>query len=299
MTDALAGRVQELLRSASFEVTPKDAAAAGAAGLPAGTRIYITLLPAADPAALVPAAATLRAAGLEPVPHLAARSITDLDALDGLLGRLSAEAGVTDVLTIAGSRKEPAGTLTTSLELLRSGLLERHGITRAGVAGHPEGSPDIGADAQREALREKNAFADASPLELRVVTQFALDGEPYLAWERRTREDGNRLPVVVGLPGVTSPPTLLRYGLACGIGASLEIFRKRSGGLLRLATTRLWKPDAIVEAIAQATLDDPQTMIRGLHFFPVGGLERTTEWVLEATAGARKEQDGDRSPISV
>ena len=34
------------------------------------------------------------------------------------------------------------------------------------------------------------------------------------------REAGNRLPVVAGIPGVTSPPTLLKYALACGIGPS-------------------------------------------------------------------------------
>ena len=66
---------------------------------------------------------------------------------------------------------------------------------------------------------------------------------PYLAYERRIRDAGNRLPVIAGLPGVTSPATLLKYGLACGIGPSLEVLRKQSGGLLKLATTRQWKPD--------------------------------------------------------
>ena len=124
------------------------------------------------------------------------------------------------------------------MDVLRSGLLERHGIVRAGVAGHPEGSPDIAPEAVLVALAEKNAFAERSPIELRIVTQFALAAEPYVAWERRMREHGNRLPIVAGIPGVTSPPTLLKYALACGIGPSIEVLRKQSGGLLKLATTR-------------------------------------------------------------
>ena len=54
-----------------------------------------------------------------------------------------------------------------------------------GVAGHPEGSPDIAPEAVVAAMREKNAFAERSPIELRIVTQFALAAEPYVAWERR------------------------------------------------------------------------------------------------------------------
>jgi methylenetetrahydrofolate reductase (NADPH) len=88
--------------------------------------------------------------------------------------------------------------------------------------------------------------------------------------------------VHVGLPGVTSPATLIKYGLACGIGPSLEVLRKQTGGLLKLATTRLWKPDGIVEEIAAATLDDPASLIRAFHLFPFGGLDRTAEWLSSA-----------------
>jgi len=130
----------------------------------------------------------------------------------------------------------------------------------------------------------KNAFADRSQLELRIVTQFALAAEPYVAYERQIRELGNRLPVMAGLPGVTSPATLIKYGLACGIGPSLEVLRKQSGGLLKLATTRLWKPDEIAETVAASTLADPESRIAGFHMFPFGGIERTAEWLAEQRA---------------
>ena len=134
------------------------------------------------------------------MPHIAARGIADQAALDRLLGNLVAEAGVDDVLVIAGSIKQQAGDLASSLDVLRSGLLERHGIARVGVAGHPEGSPDFADEAAVALTAEKNAIALEAPYEMRVVTQFALDGAPYLAWERRMRQAGNALPVSPACP---------------------------------------------------------------------------------------------------
>ena len=276
-----------LTAAASVEVTPRDAAriADFAEQLGADTSVFITALPGADLDDLVPAAASVRAAGLSPVPHLPARALEGPEQLDRLLGRLVEEAQVDDVLAIAGSVKKQVGSYSSSLEVLHSGLLERHGIRRVGVAGHPEGSPDIVPEAAREALQAKNAFAAKSELDLRIVTQFALASAPYIAYEREIREQGNRLPLIAGLPGVTSPPTLVKFGIACGIGPSLEVLRKQAGGLVKLATTRLWKPDGIVDEIAAAAEHDPDSLFAGLHFFPFGGLERTAAWL----AAARSE----------
>lgn len=285
MTDA-GLRLQRFAAAASIELTPRDAARMHelAGLLPPGSPIYLTALPGADPASLVPAAVAVREAGHSPVPHLAARGLADLDAADALVGRLVAEAGVDDVLVVAGGVKQPAGELESSLPLLESGLLERHGVRRIGVAGHPEGSPDIGPDAALEAIVRKNELAAGSPAEWRIVTQFALAAEPYVAYERRIRDAGNRLPVIAGLPGVTSPPRLLKFALACGIGPSIEVLRKQSGGLLKLATSRSWRPDAIAAEIARSTVDDPGSLISGLHLFPFGGVEESAGWLAEMRA---------------
>ena len=278
--------LRDFAARASIEVTPKASAElAELAGLLApATSVYVTALPGADLDDLVTAARRVRDAGHEPVPHIPARAIAGRDGLDRLLGALAAEAGVVDVLVVGGSAKEQAGEYSSSIEILESGLLERHGIVRAGVAGHPEGTPDIPPESVRASLAAKNAFAAQSPIELRLVSQFALAAEPYVAWERQIRAEGNRLPVFAGIPGVTSPATLLKYGLACGIGPSLEILRKQTGGLLKLATTRLWRPDEVARGIAEAAAADPQSLIRGLHVFPFGGLRRSAEWLAEMRA---------------
>jgi methylenetetrahydrofolate reductase (NADPH) len=283
MNEAVAERLRVLASAASIEVTPRHAEKLAElnGALPAGTRVYITALPGADSGHLVRASSLARAAGYVPVPHIAARGLSGDGELDQLLGRLVAGAAVDDVLVVAGGIKTPAGVYSGAMDVLGSGLLERHGIVRAGVAGHPEGSPDISPEAVREALAEKNAFAETSAIELRIVTQFALAAAPYLEWERRVRDEGNRLPIVAGIPGVTSPPTLLKYALACGIGPSIEVLRKQSGGLFKLATTRLWKPDAVAEGIAAGVAEDPDSLIRGLHLFPFGGLERSAAWLAD------------------
>jgi len=283
MTDPVAERLRELASDASIEVTPRHAERLAELDgvLPAGTRVYITALPGAESGELVRASSLARTAGYVPVPHIAARGLAGDAALDELLSGLVEQAAVDDVLVVAGGIKTPAGAYSGTMDVLRSGLLERHGIARAGVAGHPEGSPDISPEAVRDALAEKNAFDRSSPIELRIVTQFALAAAPYLEWERRIRAEGNRLPIVAGIPGVTSPPALLKYALACGVGPSIEVLRKQSGGLLKLATTRVWKPDAVAQGIAAGIAADPDNLISGLHLFPFGGLDRSAAWLAE------------------
>jgi len=95
VSDAVAQRVRELAASASVEVTPRDARRlAEVEPLPHGSSVYITALPGHDTAELVEAAVAIRAAGHSPVPHIAARGISDEAALDRLLGHEVAEQAV-------------------------------------------------------------------------------------------------------------------------------------------------------------------------------------------------------------
>ena len=59
-----------------------------------------------------------------------------------MLASYRAEAGVDEVLIIGGGVDQPVGAFDNSLQVLETGLLQKHGIRRVGVAGHPEGSPD-------------------------------------------------------------------------------------------------------------------------------------------------------------
>lgn len=283
----IAQHVAKLNAQFSVEVTPRDLDHVGPIErlVPPGTAVYITYLDRTGLEGSVLAARRLAAAGMRPVPHLAARAITSHGQLDDAVRRLVTEAGVDDVLVIAGSFPDH-GPFPSSIDLLRSGVLQEHGIFAAGVAGHPEGTPDIAAGALAQAVHDKNEFALDSGMALRLVTQFAFDAAPFVAWERALRAAGNRLPVHVGLPGAVNASTLLRYGLRCGVGPSLKVLRRQAGRLSRLASAAPLFPDQTVIGVARAAAGDPGHLFTAFHYFPFGALELTGRWASELGAGA-------------
>lgn len=282
----LASALAELTSAFSVEVTPREAPKVAHFGevLAPGTRIYITFLANTPFEETLALAARAVREGMRPVPHLAVRAIPDPAALTRMVSSL-AETGVTEVLVIAGSVSKPAGEYEETMQVLRSGILPEHGITRLGVAGHPEGTPDINPSDLAAALAAKNALAAEQGLDMYLITQFCFAPEPIIAWERQIRAVGNQLPIMVGLPGLTSPAKLLKFGLSCGIGPSLKVLRKQSGGVLKLATSSVYHPDQTMLGLVRARESDPGSLIRGVHFFPFGSLQRTVEWAAQVATG--------------
>jgi methylenetetrahydrofolate reductase (NADPH) len=283
----------DLLSGFSAETTPGAArkTADYRAHLRPGTTVYITFLPGSDFDETVALAVRLRAEGFEPVPHLAARSIPGRRVLDDKLARLAGEAGVTQVLAIAGAVARPVGELGDSMQMLETGLLDRHGITRIGVAGHPEGSPDIGDEAIRAALAWKNAFAERTGAELYVVTQFCFEAAPVIAWDRRLRAEGNRLPIHVGLPGLASIKALIGHAKACGVGPSMRFLTRQARSVAKLMSVSA--PDRQLAELAAYAATDPACGITGVHVFPLGGLRKSAEWSYAVTDGLfRMNADG-------
>src|SRR6185295_9856124 len=96
--------VQNLVRNYTIETTVPQAARVEnfADTVPAGTCLYIAHIPGTDPKDTAALAARLRKEGMEPVPHIVGRRIQNLAALEEVLARLTGEAGVTQVLVVAG-----------------------------------------------------------------------------------------------------------------------------------------------------------------------------------------------------
>jgi methylenetetrahydrofolate reductase (NADPH) len=293
--------IRSLTSHFTVEVTPREVRKNPgllAELLPAGTRVYTTFLAATPFSETAAAAKALLDQGMRPVPHLAARNIADEAELDRMVGELAA-IGVEELLVIGGSISKPAGTLTDSMQVLRSGVLARHGIRRVGVAGHPEGNKDIGDRGLAAALAAKNLVAAELEFDMYLITQFCFAAEPIIAWERRIREAGNRLPVHVGLAGLSSPVSLLKFGLACGVGPSLKVLRKQSGGVLKLATSAVYCPDQPLLGIARSIQADAGSLIRHVHFFPFGALRPTAEWARKVSEGSyRIEGRQDRIAVA-
>ena len=277
--------IAELMDGFSVETTPgaADTIPDYRAHLEPGTRVFITFLAGSDFGETVRTAVRLAREGMQPVPHLAARSIPDRRFLEENLRRLADEAGVREALVIAGAVAEPVGEFDDSMQLLETGLLDRFGIERIGVAGHPEGSPDITDEVIERALERKNAFARRTGAELYVVTQFCFEAAPIIAWEQRLRAAGINLPLYVGLPGLATLRSLLAHAQACGIGPSMSFLKRQARSVARLLSVSA--PDELVCALADYRASEPDCAIAGVHVYPLGGLKKSARWSYAAANG--------------
>ncbi len=261
----------------SIEALPREVEHApdDLAALPPGTRVYLTRLATAPFSDSVRAAKRVRELGFRPVPHISARALRDERELREDLAALVSEAGVDDVLLVAGAQKHATGAFADTIPVLETGAFQDVGIARIGLAGHPEGHPDADDARLQRALDAKNAFAAATGLELYLITQFFFDAAPVIAWERRIRERGNRLPIRAGLHGVAGAADLFKHAIDCGIGSSIGVLAEHKS-LFHLALVRA--PDRLLADLAGAAAADPESLLTAAHFFPLGALKRTVDY---------------------
>ena len=282
----------DLLSGFTTETTPGAAAkiADYRAHLRPGATVFITFLPGSSFADTIAVAVRLRREGFNPVPHVAARSVPSRAFLDENLARLTGEAGVDQALLIGGALNQPFGEFSNTMQLLDTGLFDNYGIGRIGIAGHPEGSPDI-PDAQiRAALAWKNAFAERTGASLYIVTQFCFEAAPVIAWDRRIQAEGNRLPVYIGIPGLASLKALIGHAKACGVGPSMRYLTRQARNVAKLLTVTA--PDRLVAGLAAYRATDPRCGIRGVHVYPLGGLKKSARWAQAVVDGRFEMREG-------
>ena len=277
-------QIQDLVTNYSIETTVRESARIERYGdmVRPGTELYIPHVPGTEPHETVALAARLRKEGMEPVPHIVARRQESAAALDDWLARFVGEAGVKQVLVVAGDIAQRVGEFDSALQILEGGFIEKHGIKKVGVAGHPEGHKDVSDPVLRDAIVRKNAYAAKTGADVYIVTQFVFLPTPVINWEASTR-DVNRLPFKVGLPGLATLKTLLKYAIDCGAGPSLAAVSKHATNLTKLVTVSA--PDEVVVGLANYKQDHPDTRLQGVHFFPFGGLKRTAEWLAKIARG--------------
>ena len=263
-----------------------------------GMVVYITFLPDSDLDDTIAIAKRLKDEGFLPVPHIAARSIPNAAYLDDKLARLVGEVGLEQVLVIGGALDSPLGDFSDTMQLLETGLFDKHGIRKFGVAGHPEGSPDISDEAIAGALKWKNDFAERSGAELYLVTQFCFEAGPVIAWDRRIQAEGNRLPIHIGVPGLATIKTLIGHAKACGIGPSMRFLTRQARNLTKLMTVSA--PDRLITDLAAYQASDLNCGIAGVHMYPLGGLRRSAKWSYGVADGAfTMNRDGTGFSVEV
>ena len=270
--------IQSAASNWSIEVTPTGATKIESFRdcLDPGTTVNVTFLPGTDPADTIAVCERLHNDGMRPVPHLAARSLRDADQLDELLSAYTVRCGVEEVLCIGGGVDSPIGGFDATMQVLQTGLIQKHGIRHIGVAGHPEGSPDISDEEIAEALDAKNALAKAEGLNLYIETQFCFEADIVLEWEKRVRAAGNALPIRIGIPGPATIKTLFRFAQISGIGPSMRFISKQAKNVAKLMTVQ--SPHLLLTGLAEGMAADKECLIRHFHYYPFGGFARTATY---------------------
>jgi methylenetetrahydrofolate reductase (NADPH) len=248
-----------------------------------GTTVYVTFLPGTDYADTVSVCKRLKDEGMRPVPHIAARSVPNKAFLEDNLAKLKDQADIDEVLIIGGAVDRPIGEFSDSMQIMDTGLLDKYGIRKIGVAGHPEGSPDITDEGIMQALAWKNGFAARTGAELYMVTQFCFEAKPIIAWDKAIQADGNKLPIRIGVPGLATIKTLLNYAKACGVGQSMNFLKRQARNVTKLMTVST--PDQQIIELARYQAENPDCGISGVHMYPLGGLKKTAKWTYAVTDG--------------
>ena len=223
--------------------------------LPKVKDVYITMLPGNDFREVANKAKELVQNGFNPIPHFPARSIKNLNELKEYTS-MCKDFGVKQALVIGGGA-QPVGDFHCSLQLFETGLFEGFKI---GIAGHPEGSPDISDSEIEKAMIDKKPYADY------IVTQWLMETSPIIDFVSK-----QTLPVHVGIAGPAKITSLLKFASIVGAKNSLTFLRSNASKAVDLFKPR--KPDDMIEEIKAITPN--------FHIYTFGGLTETNKWLSE------------------
>ena len=223
--------------------------------LPKIKDVYITLLRGDQYKDVANKAKELAALGKNPVPHFPARSIKNKNELKEYV-MMCKDFGVKQALVIGGS-EQPIGDFHSSLQLFETGLFE--GL-KIGIAGHPEGSPDISDKDLEKAMIDKKPYADY------IVTQWLMETSPIIDFISK-----QTLPVHVGIAGPAKITSLLKFASIVGAKNSLSFLKSNASKAVDLFKPR--KPDDMIEKIKSSS--------HNFHIYTFGGLNETNKWLME------------------
>ena len=171
--------------------------------------VYITLLQGDQYKDVANKASELVKLGKNPVPHFPARSIKNHNELKEYV-MMCKDFGVKQALVIGGGA-QPVGDFHCSLQLLETGLFKGFKI---GIAGHPEGSPDISNSDLEKAMTDKKPYAHY------IVTQWLMEADPIVNFISK-----QTLPVHVGITGPLKIGSLIKFAGIVGAKNSLSFLK--------------------------------------------------------------------------
>ena len=231
----------------SLEISPKT----DLETLPSLKDVYITMLPGGDYKDTAKQAVNLVKSGYNPIPHFPARSIESETQLKDYIS-ICKDGGVKQALIIGGSR-EPIGKFDSSIQLLETGYFEK---MRIGIAGHPEGSPDISDSKLEKAMEDKKPYADY------IVTQWLMD--PQLIIDFISKQS---VPVHVGITGPLKITSLIKFANIVGAKNSINFLKSNFSKALDLMKPK--DPNELIEKLKMHT--------DFFHIYTFGGLKETNK----------------------
>lgn len=269
----------DLVVSGSLEMgaqRPKDAREI-ADLLPQGTPVYVNHLPKHSLDQSIDALIALRGAGLEPVPHIAARRIKSRSEVVAFLKRAADQAGVKKVLLIGGDMPEVYGPYSDGLSVIADNILTEVGLREVALPSYPEGHPVLATPLLDSALASKVAAARKQGLGVSIVSQFSFQPARIVEHVAALDRAYPDVPVYVGLAGPTSPAALIRYAHRCGVSASLRALSREGMRAVNLVTHT--DPGEQLTALARHMATQRQSNVVGVHLFTFGGVTPAAEWM--------------------
>ena len=277
--------LEAFLKNFSIEVMPRTASKIENFKelLPQNTRVYVAHIEGTPINEMIETAKRLTDEGYNVMPHFPARIIESKEVLVNWIDRYKNEAGVKDALLLAGGVNQPYGEFHSSMDLLDTGEFDKAGFKNLHVAGHPEGNMDIDTDGKTKnvdsAISWKQEFSQKTDANMAITTQFCFESGPVIEWADRMASMGIDIPIHIGVAGPAKLQTMIKFSMACGVGASLRVLKRRAKDVTKLLLP--FKPDQFLTELAEYKALNPNFLITNVHFFPLGGIKTNANWTIE------------------
>ena len=274
------------LNNFSIEVMPRTAAKIESFNdiLPKNTRIYIAHIEGVPIQEMIITAKRIQSEGFAVIPHFPARIIENKVILEDWIKAYQEEANIDQALILAGGVDKPYGIFENSMQLVETELFSKYNFKNLYFAGHPEGNKDIDPDGTKknvnDALVWKQKMNERTDINLALTTQFCFDSKPVIKWANELNKNGINIPIHIGVAGPAKLQTLIKFSIACGVGASLKVLHKRAKDIKKLLLP--FEPNEFLETLALHKKNNPDFNITNIHFFPLGGIKTTSNWIKNA-----------------
>jgi len=134
------------------------------------------------------------------------------------------------------------------------------------------------------ALKYKKAWGERTGVNVQLATQFSFDADANCKWAKRLEQEGITMPISIGVAGPTPITKLIKYAVACGVGASLNKVMGNLTAMANLARMAVGA-DQMMVAMLRGCDQYGVTRIVRPHIFAFGGVLSTAKWL-------RQVQDG-------